>query len=320
MSVKTPYLSFKTKTLQSLKTPAQDNYIDLKIINSICQFKPMIFLAHSESRNKHFVLKAYHPSNSSSISFYYNEARFIQVSHPNIIQILDAKSKSSLVDKRIQDSPYIIMELAPYGNFAELVMKESMYKDEKLCRTYFHQLIDGVEYLHYHNIAHMDLKLGNLLLGEDYLLKIIDFEFAYRKGDSMIFGNGTKNFRAPEIKNQRAIDDYRASDMYSIGIILFILMTGGFPYDEETKICGYDLYDLLLNNPSAYWTAYERCMQGKVKLSEELKVLIEGLIKQDPKKRMSISDIKSSAWYQMETYTQEEIRNIMSKRARSCLG
>lgn len=320
MSVKAPYLSLKAKTLQSLNSPNQSNFDDLKIISPISQAKPYIFLAHSESQNKNYVLKTYQTDVPSSFHFYHNEARFSSISHPNIIQILNTKTNSSSLDKRIQDCPFILMELAPYGNFAELVGKGLISKDEKLVRTFFHQLIHGVEYLHLNNIAHMDLKLGNLLLGDDYLLKICDFEFSYKKDDSMIFGNGTKNFRSPEIREQRISGDLRTSDIYSLGIILFTMITGGFPYDEEMKINGYDLFYLLLNNINEFWEGYNHCMKKSTKLSDEFKELFEGIVKKDPKKRWTLNEIKSCRWYQMSTYSREELRAIMSKRITSCVN
>lgn len=60
------------------------------------------------------------------------------------------------------------MEYAPYGNFSKLMSKAKIYNDEKLTRTYFHQLVEGLEYLHSQDIAHLDLKFCNLLLGDDY--------------------------------------------------------------------------------------------------------------------------------------------------------
>jgi len=78
-----------------------------------------------------------------------------------------------------------------------------MYGDKKLCRTFFHQLIDGIEYLHSQNLAHMDLKLENLVLGDDFKLKIIDFDLAISLTDEkndQYGGAGTKNYRAPEVR------------------------------------------------------------------------------------------------------------------------
>eukprot|EP00330_Aristerostoma_sp_ATCC50986_P003424 CAMPEP_0114590536 /NCGR_PEP_ID=MMETSP0125-20121206/12772_1 /TAXON_ID=485358 ORGANISM="Aristerostoma sp., Strain ATCC 50986" /NCGR_SAMPLE_ID=MMETSP0125 /ASSEMBLY_ACC=CAM_ASM_000245 /LENGTH=88 /DNA_ID=CAMNT_0001788097 /DNA_START=254 /DNA_END=516 /DNA_ORIENTATION=+ len=84
----------------------------------------------------------------------------------------------------------------------------------KFVRTLFHQLISGIEYLHTHKYAHLDIKLSNLAIGEDFKLKILDFD-AY--SDPMILGKGTCCFRAPELMNDQC--QYpQPSDIYSVGI------------------------------------------------------------------------------------------------------
>ena len=78
----------------------------------------------------------------------------------------------------------------------------------------------------------MDLKLSNLLIGEDFQLKIIDFDSAYIKEDIVILGKGSKNYRPPELIDTKARDPWSV-DLYSAGIILFNLMTGSLPFTEE---------------------------------------------------------------------------------------
>src|SRR5690606_19425865 len=85
---------------------------------------------------------------------------------------------------------YIVMELAPF-RLKQLVVHEEFIRDEILQRTYFSQLINGIEYLHMNGIAHLDIKPDNLLLADDYQLKIIDFDLAYKKEDLLLIGRGT---------------------------------------------------------------------------------------------------------------------------------
>mmetsp|Transcript_11359 Transcript_11359/g.9772 ORF Transcript_11359/g.9772 Transcript_11359/m.9772 type:complete len:100 (-) Transcript_11359:543-842(-) len=93
------------------------------------------------------------------------------------------------------------MEYAPYGDLFDCMEKAQIHRDEKLVRTYFHQLIEGLEYLHTNKIAHLDLKCENLLLTKDYKLKIADFDCSRMEGDSHVRTLGTLNYRAPEIKS-----------------------------------------------------------------------------------------------------------------------
>jgi serine/threonine protein kinase len=78
------------------------------------------------------------------------------------------------------------MEHCPYGDFFDLIKNHNLTFDDKMARTYFRQLISGIEYLHYYGIAHLDLKPENILLSEDFKLKIIDFDLSYKDGDKMI--------------------------------------------------------------------------------------------------------------------------------------
>jgi len=95
-----------------------------------------------------------------------------------------------------------------------------------MARTYFRQLISGIEYLHYYGIAHLDIKPENILLGEDYQLKITDFDLSYKEGDTIIQGKGTKYFRAPEIVKQ-CVREPKKADIFSAAILMFILKTNG---------------------------------------------------------------------------------------------
>eukprot|EP00330_Aristerostoma_sp_ATCC50986_P001863 CAMPEP_0114576740 /NCGR_PEP_ID=MMETSP0125-20121206/1472_1 /TAXON_ID=485358 ORGANISM="Aristerostoma sp., Strain ATCC 50986" /NCGR_SAMPLE_ID=MMETSP0125 /ASSEMBLY_ACC=CAM_ASM_000245 /LENGTH=113 /DNA_ID=CAMNT_0001765497 /DNA_START=120 /DNA_END=461 /DNA_ORIENTATION=+ len=102
-------------------------------------------------------------------------------------------------DGKLQKISYILMEYANNGDFQSFLNPKNPQIDEKLSRTYFHQLIAGISYLHSHCIAHLDIKPENLLLGDDLQLKIADFDLAYFEGDEMIKSGGTPCFRAPEL-------------------------------------------------------------------------------------------------------------------------
>mmetsp|Transcript_37928 Transcript_37928/g.33955 ORF Transcript_37928/g.33955 Transcript_37928/m.33955 type:complete len:112 (+) Transcript_37928:488-823(+) len=111
-----------------------------------------------------------------------------------------------------------------------------------------------MEYLHAKHIYHLDLKLENLLLDKNFHLKIADFDLCYMEGrDSQIHARGSKYFRSPELA-RGGCSQPAASDIYSAGIILFSLKSGGcLPHLEEKDIEGINLYKLLIEDKVAFF-------------------------------------------------------------------
>mmetsp|Transcript_40444 Transcript_40444/g.35897 ORF Transcript_40444/g.35897 Transcript_40444/m.35897 type:complete len:145 (+) Transcript_40444:423-857(+) len=144
------------------------------------------------------------------------------------------------------------MEKAVYGDLNDLLDKKKL-NDEDLIRTLFLDILNGLEYLHEQGIAHMDIKPENIVLGGDFNLKLIDFDLSFEEGDTALLGNGTKHYRAPEVKN-KTCENPDLGDIYSAGVILFCMKSGGYrPFLEDEKIAGIDFEDLLENNNKFFW-------------------------------------------------------------------
>lgn len=199
------------------------------------------------------------------------------------------------------------MEVAPYKDLAYLVRSTTLFDDEKMVRTFFHQLLEGVEYLHSKGVSHLDLKPENVLLGADFNLKIIDFDAAYKKGDPHILSRGTRNYRAPEIRNETCMDP-EASDIYSMGIILFVLMTGSLPYIEGKIINDLDLEKLLRDEDEKFWEFHANIGQNNLKLIQSFRELFLSMVKEDCVERATLIDIKRSQWYMGPIYTHDELK------------
>lgn len=154
------------------------------------------------------------------------------------------------------------MEYAPFGTFFELLRSQQQAFSDKIICSYFHQLIEGLEYLHQNEVAHLDIKLENLGVGEKYQLKIIDFDLCCKLNNRYFLSRGTRDCRAPELANGTA-EDFFACDVFSAGIILFMFKSKGFypfrePYDDGRKIqkeeqMMIDLFDCLEKDPEAFW-------------------------------------------------------------------
>lgn len=92
------------------------------------------------------------------------------------------------------------------------------------------QIADVISYLQDKKVAHRDLKLENILVDENLNLKVADFGFAtYKKIGKLQSYRGTKTYMAPEIKEGKVYDGQKA-DMFSAGVILFIMVQGIFPF------------------------------------------------------------------------------------------
>ncbi|RYX99953.1 hypothetical protein EON78_02240 [bacterium] len=119
---------------------------------------------------------------------------------------------------------YTLMDYAPNGDLFEAVETKRIPFNERLVRSYFQQIVTGVEAIHSNGAAHLDLKLENILLDNEFNAKIADFDMCYFPEDRRIMSRGTQNYRAPEIIKGNC-QNAQAADVYSLGVILFLLKT-----------------------------------------------------------------------------------------------
>ena len=230
--------------------------------------------------------------------------------HNNIISILSTEEQKRVPIKLgLLEVSYIVMELAPF-RFKQLVVHEEFIKDEILQRTYFAQLINALEYLHMNGIAHLDIKPDNLLLAEDYQLKIIDFDLAYKKEDLLLIGRGTMHYRSPELK-AGSCKKPMLSDIYSAGILLFVMKFGILPYREDELVDNKDLQTLLYTNPQEFWKFHERFLADKTKVDSDFKDLFIGMTREKYYDRLNIRDIKKNKWFLGPKYGNQELRNLL---------
>ena len=199
-----------------------------------------------------------------------------QVNHHNIIRFFSIIEDNSKI--------YIIQEYI-YGYELFEYIKNNRKLSEKEACLFYQQIISGIEYLHNLGIAHRDLKPENILLTSSKVLKIIDFGLSilYSKNDLLKTQCGSPCYAPPEMIEGKS---YRGlpADIWSSGIILYLMLTGRLPFNELTN---KKLYSKILN--------------GKYRipknLSEEAKDLIRKILEVNPKKRIKIKEIKEHAWF-----------------------
>lgn len=171
---------------------------------------------------------------------------------------------------------------------------------EDIGRFLLKQLIKSMKYLHSRNVVHRDLKIENILYDEQMNIKVADFGFAtYKNIKKLKSYRGTMTYMAPEIKLGKQYDG-RQTDIFSAGVILFIIVQGLFPFREAKQ--DEFFYNLLLTDPVKYFQK----VKGE-NLSEEFKDLVVRMLSFNGKDRPTIEQIEKHPWY-TQTFDKELTR------------
>ncbi|XP_076984280.1 death-associated protein kinase 2 isoform X2 [Tamandua tetradactyla] len=205
-----------------------------------------------------------------------------QVGHPNVITLHDVyENRTDVV---------LILELVSGGElFDFLAQKESLSEEE--ATSFIKQILDGVNYLHAKKIAHFDLKPENIMLLDKAVpiphIKLIDFGLAHEIEDGVEFKNifGTPEFVAPEIVNYEPLG--LEADMWSIGVITYILLSGASPFLGDTK------QETLANITAVSYDFDEEFFS---QTSELAKDFIRKLLVKETRRRLTIQEALRHPW------------------------
>ena len=198
--------------------------------------------------------------------------------HKNIIQLY------SII--QTQKKLFLIMEYANGKELFDYIIKEKKLKEEEACKFY-QQIINGIEYLHKLRIVHRDLKPENLLLDSNKNIKICDFNLSnfYNKNELLKTQCGSPCYAAPEMIKGKKYKGIKI-DIWSSGIILFVMLCGFLPFNDEKN-------DIL----------YKKIVKGEFFLpkflSQNAKDLISKILSVDPDLRINIIDIKKHSWFNL---------------------
>jgi calcium/calmodulin-dependent protein kinase I len=212
----------------------------------------------------------------------------IALRHPNIIYLKEYFEEGNKV--------YIVMEFLKGGELLDAVITKGTYSETD-ARKIFIQLIDAVTYMHGKNVVHRDLKLENLLLaepGDINTVKVADFGLAKKyAGAALSTICGTPQYVAPEVikGGQNPYTYGNECDLWSCGVILFILL-GGYPpfYDDSEP----RLFNKIrrgkfdFNDPA--WS----------NVSDNAKDLLRKLLVVDPSKRLTCEQVRDHPWMKSE--------------------
>nr|XP_034187178.1 serine/threonine-protein kinase SIK3-like isoform X6 [Osmia lignaria] len=205
--------------------------------------------------------------------------------HPHIIRLYQVMETEKMI--------YLVTEYAPGGEiFDHLVRNGRMPEPE--ARRIFRQIVLAVRYLHHQRVVHRDLKAENLLLDADNNIKLADFGFSneYTPGVPLSTWCGSPPYAAPEIFEGKHYDGPRA-DVWSLGVVLYVLVCGALPFDGPTM--------QLLRSV---------VISGKFRIpffmSAECEKLIRHMLVVEPERRLSISQILAHSWMGGDGVTEPE--------------
>ncbi|CAH8389332.1 unnamed protein product [Eruca vesicaria subsp. sativa] len=201
-----------------------------------------------------------------------------RVRHPYIVHLHEVMATKTKI--------YIVMEFVRGGDLFEKVSKGRLR--EGVARRYFQQLISSVSFCHSRGVYHRDLKLENLLLDDEGNLKVSDFglsvvsEQLRQDGICQTFC-GTPAYLAPEVFTRRGYDAAKA-DVWSCGVILFVLMAGYLPFDDKNVM-----------------VMYKKIQRGQFRcpkwFSPELTRLMGQILDTNPDTRITIQEIMEHRWF-----------------------
>ncbi|KAH6657712.1 serine/threonine-protein kinase chk1 [Truncatella angustata] len=210
--------------------------------------------------------------------------------HPNVIEWFATDEDSVW--------RWIAMEYAEGGDLFDKI-EADVGVTEDIAHLYFLQMVSGVSFMHSKGVAHRDLKPENILMSDDGILKLADFGMAtmfeykgQRKQSSTMCGSPP--YIAPEVlhcgrKDNAAKYSPELVDLWSCGVILFVLLVGNTPWDEPTTT-SWEFQEYVKTKGRSTDNLWER-------LPVEVLSLLRGMMNIEPGKRFSFAQIRQHPWY-----------------------
>ena len=204
--------------------------------------------------------------------------------HPNIIRL----------EEVLQNSKYIgiVLEYASGGEFYKYIQRKRRLDENSACKI-FAELVSGVAYMHAKGLVHRDLKLENMLLDSSGDLLITDFGFVneFRRGHELMSTScGSPCYAAPELVVTTRPYRGRCADIWSCGIILFAMLAGYLPWDDDpTNPKGDDI-------PKLYHYITHTKLKFPSYISALPRDLLRKLLVTDPRKRVDMAHIVAHPW------------------------
>ncbi|GMY29190.1 CBL-interacting serine/threonine-protein kinase 5-like [Fagus crenata] len=200
------------------------------------------------------------------------------VRHPNVVELKEVLATKTKI--------FFVMEYVRGGELFTKVARGKLKEDS--ARKYFQQLISAVDFCHSRGVSHRDLKPENLLLDENENLKVSDFGLSalpeQLRNDGLLHTQcGTPAYVAPEVLKRKGYDGSKA-DIWSCGVILYVLLAGFLPFQDE-------------NLMKMYTKIFKAQYEFPPWFSFDSKRLISKLLVTDPDRRITIPAIMRVPWF-----------------------
>nr|XP_056719992.1 serine/threonine-protein kinase BRSK1 isoform X4 [Euleptes europaea] len=198
------------------------------------------------------------------------------IEHPHVLKLHDVYENKKYL--------YLVLEHVSGGELFDYLVKKGRLTPKE-ARKFFRQIVSALDFCHSYSICHRDLKPENLLLDEKNNIRIADFGMAsLQVGDSLLETScGSPHYACPEVIKGEKYDGRRA-DMWSCGVILFALLVGALPFDDD------NLRQLL-----------EKVKRGIFHMPHfippDCQNLLRGMIEVEPEKRLSLEQIQKHPWF-----------------------
>lgn len=239
-----------------------------------------IYKGYSTKNNQVYAIKEITIDKKQNKSNVKRELNVLKtIDNPYIVKLHDV-----IIDTNYNNI-YFILDYYPKGDLAKFLNHKPL--KEKYCRKYMKQLALGLEYLLNKDILHRDLKPQNILLTNEYNIKITDFGFAKQVDKNSLITTlcGSPMYMAPEIINKKDYDI--KSDLWSVGVILYEMIYGSVPFNVSNFL------ELIKNINNKDITFNHK----KIKPTSECLELMKQLLTKDPKNRITWKAFFNNKWF-----------------------
>jgi serine/threonine protein kinase len=196
--------------------------------------------------------------------------------HPNVVCFEEVVFTAELI--------FLIMEYCCNGDLFSQIASEGMFPEGR-ARVLFHQIAEAVRFIHGKDIAHRDLKPDNVLLDDNFNPKVADFGLCSLSKSNKLLKTpcGSPLYAPPEIIQNQSYDG-KAADIWSLGILLYTMVTGTLPWTTDNRI-----------------QLFQQIKRADIDIppyfSPALQDLLANMLHRDPTRRFSIAEVLESPWF-----------------------